>query len=269
VDVADSTGKVLVTEGKGKGKVLWKDLAVTATVVSYKKGVITLPPDPRLSDGKTGHLVITVPSHPGIQTELDIPLRYNYAFLANYSGASGSNGSDGTNGSSGSNGSPGSIDPDNPSPGGNGGDGGNGTDGGNGSDGSDGPPVTVVATLRSGDHPLLQIGITSPAHKREHFYLIDPQGGSLTINDNGGSGGSAGRGGSGGSGGSGGFGIPSGSNGNSGRSGSDGRAGSDGRGGTITLTYDPSVKAYLSAIHLANSGGPPPSLIEAPVASLW
>jgi hypothetical protein len=34
VDVTDSTGTVLVTEGKGKGKVLWKDLTVTPTVVT-------------------------------------------------------------------------------------------------------------------------------------------------------------------------------------------------------------------------------------------
>jgi hypothetical protein len=72
-------GKILVTEGKGNGKVLWKDLAVAATVVSVdKKGVLTLPRDPRVSDGKTGHVSITVPSHQGVTAELDIPLRYNY-----------------------------------------------------------------------------------------------------------------------------------------------------------------------------------------------
>ena len=69
VEVTDATGKVLVTEGKGKGKVQWKDLVVTPTVVSVnKKGVLSLPRDPRVSDGKTGHITITVPTHPGIQT---------------------------------------------------------------------------------------------------------------------------------------------------------------------------------------------------------
>src|SRR5580704_16639069 len=49
-------GKILVTEGKGKGKVLWKDLAVVTTVVSVnKKGIISLPKDPRISDGKLAH----------------------------------------------------------------------------------------------------------------------------------------------------------------------------------------------------------------------
>ena len=41
-------GKVLVTEGLGKGKVLWKDLTVTPTIVSVdKKGVVSTPHDPR------------------------------------------------------------------------------------------------------------------------------------------------------------------------------------------------------------------------------
>jgi len=44
VEVTGTDGKVLATEGKGKGKVLWKDLAVTASVVSVsKKGVLSLP----------------------------------------------------------------------------------------------------------------------------------------------------------------------------------------------------------------------------------
>jgi len=105
-------GTVLVTEGKGKGKILWKDLAVTATVVSVNsKGVLSLPSDPRLSDGKTGHVTITVPSHPDLKADLDIPLRYNYAFAARYSGFDGSKGIDGTAGIDGTSGSIGSFDP--------------------------------------------------------------------------------------------------------------------------------------------------------------
>src|SRR5271169_4250560 len=46
-------GKVLVTEGQGKGKVLWSDLVVTPTVVTAdKKGNVSLAHDPRKSDGK-------------------------------------------------------------------------------------------------------------------------------------------------------------------------------------------------------------------------
>jgi len=98
---------------------------------------------------------------------------------------------------------------------------------------------------------------------------VDPVGGSLTVKADGGAGGSGGRGGRGGSGGAGGSGSPSGSNGMSGSDGRNGSDGSPGRGGSITVTYDPQVKPYLSVIHLSNKGGPAPVFKEAPVAALW
>src|ERR1019366_6561983 len=50
-------GKILQTEGAGQGKVMWKDLQVTATIVTVnQKGVLTLPRDPRISDGKVPHV---------------------------------------------------------------------------------------------------------------------------------------------------------------------------------------------------------------------
>lgn len=268
VNFTASDGKTYVTEGKGGGKVMWKDLVVTASVVSAnKKGVLKLPYDPRVSDGKTGHVMITAPSHPELHAEMDIPLRYNVSFKADYSGAKGSDGLNGQDGQNGSDGSMGSTDPNNPSPGGNGGD---GTDGGNGEDGGaggDASPVQVQVTLRQGAHPLLQASVSAPGHKT-HYYLIDPQGGSLNISAEGGAGGSGGRGGRGGSGGAGGIGTP---NGSSGRSGSDGRAGFDGssgRDGKITVIYDPQVQPYLSLIHLARSSVTP-VWTQAPVAPLW
>lgn len=261
-------GKILVTEGQGKGKVLWSDLTVTPSVVTVNnKGVLTLAHDPRVSDGKTAHVSITVPSHPDLHADLDIPITYDYNFIANFSGAPGQDGSNGTDGMAGSSGSNGSTDPNNPSAGG---DGGNGTDGSNGGDGGNGgnaPPVQVRVTLRPGTHPLLQASVS--AANKTRLYLVDPTGGALTVKADGGPGGSGGRGGRGGAGGSGGSGTPS---GNSGRSGSDGRNGSDGspgRAGSITVTYDPQVKPYLNSIHLENKGGPAPVFNEAPVAPLW
>jgi len=91
--ITDADGKVLQTEGAGQGKVLWSDLKVTASVVTAnKKGVVSLPRDPRVSDGKMPHVTITVPSHPDIRAELDIPVRYDYNFISNFSGSSGSDG---------------------------------------------------------------------------------------------------------------------------------------------------------------------------------
>lgn len=269
VEVTGTDGKVLTTEGKGRGKVLWKDLTVTPSVVSAnKKGVLSLPRDPRISDGKTGHVNITVPSHPGIQTALDIPLRYDYKFTANFAGPSGFNGADGTNGSDGIDGSPGSVDPNNPSAGGNGSNGGNGSDGSNGGDGGDGPAVFVRVTLRPGTHPLLQAGVSTKGGK-ERFFLIDPHGGSLTVSSNGGDGGNGGKGGRGGRGGSGGIGTPNGSSGSNGSDGQDGRNGSPGRGGSITVTYDPRAKPYLGIVHFNNGDGPAPVFQKQTVASLW
>jgi hypothetical protein len=264
-------GTVLVTEGQGKGKVLWKDLTVTASVVSVnKKGVVSLPRDPRISDGKMGHVTITVPSHPNLRAELDVPLRYDYNFVANFSGSNGSSGLNGTDGTDGISGSMGSTDPNTPSAGGDGSNGGNGSDGQDGSSGGDAPPVQVRMTLRPGSHPLLQVGVSaSGSSRKERFYLVDPQGGSLTVKSDGGSGGSGGKGGRGGRGGSGGIGTPSGRNGSDGSSGRDGSDGRPGDAGSITVIYDPQAKAFLTTIHLSNPGGPAPVFKEEAVAPLW
>jgi hypothetical protein len=269
VVVTEPDGKILQTEGAGKGKVLWKDLTVTATVATVnQKGIVSLPKDPRISDGKLAHVTITVPSHPDVHpADLDIPVRYNYAFISNFSGSSGSSGMNGTDGMAGSSGSPGSTDPNNPSAGGNGGNGTNGSDGGDGGPGGDAPPVEVRIALRAGTHPLLQVGVSALGHQK--LYLVDPQGGSLTVRADGGAGGSGGRGGRGGQGGSGGIGSPSGSSGSSGSDGRNGFDGSPGRGGSITVTYDPPAKPFLATIHLSNVGGPKPVFNEAPVAPLW
>ena len=265
VTLLQPDGTVLTTTGAGKGKVRWSDLVVAATTVSVnKKGVVSLAHDPRVSDGKMGHVTITVPSHPELHVDLDVPVRYDYAFAANFSGSNGTNGLNGTDGTSGSNGSMGSMDPNNPSAGGDGGNGTDGGDGGNGSDGGDGPNVQVFLRLRSGTKPLLQASVQAAGHK-QWFYLVDPQGGSLTVSSAGGSGGAAGKGGRGGSGGSGGMGSPPGNSGMAGHDGLDGHAGSDGSPGTITVTYDPSAQPYLSALHVSKSA----SLKEAPVQALW
>lgn len=213
------------------------------------------------------HVDITAPSQATLHASLDIPLRYDYPFTSTFGGASGTNGTDGVRGIDGISGTPGSMDPNNPCPGGDGSNGTNGTDGTNGGDGSDGPPVQVRVALRSGTHPLLQIGVSAPGHK-DRFYLVDPQGGSLTVRSNGGDGGKGGQGGQGGRGGSGGIGTPNGRDGSSGMNGSDGRNGSPGNPGEIAITYDPQAKPYLAAIHLPNQN-PKPIFNEQPVAPLW
>jgi hypothetical protein len=261
-------GKVLVTEGEGQGKVMWKDLNITASVVTAnQKGIVSLSKDPRISDGKLAHVTITVPSHPDLRADLDIPVRYDLNYVSNFPGSNGSNGFDGSSGTDGMSGRMGSIDPNNPSPGGDGSNGTDGSDGQNGGSGGDAPPVQVRVALQSGSHPLLQVEVSAAAHKK--LYLVDPQGGSLTVKAEGGPGGSGGKGGRGGRGGSGGSGTPNGNSGRDGSNGHDGWDGSPGKGGSITVTYDPQAKPFLTAIHLSNQGGPPPVFKEEPVSPLW
>jgi hypothetical protein len=107
VTITEPDDKILRSEGQGGGKVQWKDLAVTPTIVqANQKGVVSLSRDPRISDGKTGHLIVTVPSHPDLRAELDIPFRYDVPFVSNFSGSPGMDGSNGLDGTSGIGGSP-------------------------------------------------------------------------------------------------------------------------------------------------------------------
>ncbi|HWZ99878.1 MAG TPA: hypothetical protein VN025_19125 [Candidatus Dormibacteraeota bacterium] len=264
----EPNGKVLITEGKGGGKIMWKDLTVAGAVVDVNtKGIVSLRADPRYSDGKTGHVTITAPSHPNLRADLDIPFRYDVAFTANFSGTPGASGTSGMDGTNGTSGSSGSMDPNNPSPGGDGGNGTDGSDGGDGGPGGNAPNVLVRATVRPGNHPMLEVSVSAAGDER--FFLIDTQGGSLLVKADGGAGGSGGRGGRGGSGGSGGMGTPSGNSGMSGHDGRNGFDGSPGKAGSIRVAYDPQVKPFLSVIHLSNKGGPGPTFQEEPVAELW
>lgn len=267
VSLTQPDGTVLLTEGEGRGKVLWKDLDLTASVVTVdKKGTVSLPRDPRISQGKVAHVSATVPSHPDLHAELDIAVAYDHAFSAIFVGPSGGNGMDGTSGLDGMDGSVGSADPANPVAGGDGTDGSRGSDGSNGSDGDDGPPVEVRVALKPGSPLLLQVSTSAQGH--EELFLVNPNGGSLTVRSDGGAGGSGGKGGRGGRGGRGGFGSPSGRNGSDGSDGQDGLHGSPGRSGAITLIYDPAAKPYLGAVRLPNKN-PAPVFREAPVPSLW
>lgn len=268
VVVTQPGGNVLQTEGQGGGKVLWQDLKVTPTVVTVNdKGIVSLSKDPRLSEGTLPHVTITVPSHPDVKAEIDIPVRYNYNFTSNFAGAAGGAGISGFNGTDGSSGSTGSFDPSNPSPGGNGTNGSDGSAGQDGSAGGNAPAVQIRVALKPGSRPLLQVAVSAAG--REKLYLIDPQGGSLTVKALGGPGGSGGKGGRGGRGGSGGVGIPPGTSGLNGSDGRNGWDGPPGQGGSITVTYDPQAKPFLAIIHLANGNGPPPIFNEQPVPPLW
>ena len=274
VITATVNDKPLATVGAGQGTVLFDSFTYEARIASVTKdGVVSLPADPRLSDGLMPHLRIVPIGHPGIAAELDVPVRYDLRFVADFSGRPGSHGSSGFDGLSGSDGSSGSVDAS-----GNMGPGGNGTDGGNGSDGSDGgpgqrgPDVQVWVTLRNGAQPLLQVRATGSG--REQLFLVDPAGGALEVDANGGPGGSGGSGGRGGRGGSGGSGFPPGISGQSGRDGFDGHPGAPGAAGTITAYIDPAAEPYANRLHWSNHDGAgrpgaSPQITLQPVPAIW
>ncbi len=266
-------GKSYVTEGAGHGNVLFDSFKIDAQVVTVKgAGVVSLPADPRLSEGRGAHLSISANGHPDAVAELDVPVRYDVAYDANLSGRAGAAGTPGFDGTDGMPGSSGSIDPSNPSAGGDGGNGGNGGDGGDGGPGEPGPAVQVWLTLRAGTPALIQARVQ--AGPQDRLYLIDPAGGALAIEANGGAGGSGGRGGRGGAGGSGGSGSPSGASGMNGSDGRDGSDGAAGAAGTIRVTVDPLAQSFLEQVHLMNRSGagrpgPAPTISVEPVAPLW
>ncbi len=268
-----SDGKQLVTVGPGHGKVLFDSFTFDATVVSVnKKGIVSLPSDPRLSEGVVPHIRIVAIGHPDIVAELDIPVRYDAAFAAHFSGGEGSKGFDGSNGFDGSAGSNGSIDLTNPSAGGNGTNGTSGGDGENGGPGQPGEAVHIWVTVTKDASPLLQVRAASSKH--EQYYLVDPNGGTLAVDANGGPGGRGGSGGKGGRGGAGGTGFPSGQSGLDGQNGFDGHAGSDGAAGTFTVSVDPAAQPFLDRLHFSNrSGGgrpgPAPKIVIEAVPPIW
>jgi hypothetical protein len=268
-----SDAKHFVTVGAGHGNVLFDSFTFTATTVTVsKKGAVTLPADPRVSEGATPHILITVVGHPDVTTDLSIPIRYDVAFVANFAGKQGFRGINGLDGQAGSSGTDGSSDLSNPSAGGRGGDGSNGEDGRDGDSGEPGEAVHVWMTLKGGNHPLLQVRAASKTHTQ--LFLIDPNGGSLTVNASGGAGGAGGSGGRGGQGGSGGNGFPPGFSGQNGRDGSDGRSGADGAAGTIVVSVDSQVQTYLNKLELINktgggAPGPKPEIRIEAVEPLW
>ena len=283
----DPKGERFVTAGAGGGKVLLDSYVIEASLVTIdKNGKVALPADPSLSEGKEGHLRVTLVGHPDVATQLDIPVRYDIAYLANFSGADGLSGVDGFPGLDGSAGADAPLPMVDPvtgqtgtqGSGGRGSDGGNGGDGSNGQDGSPGAAVHIWVRLAAaaGDasaaSPLLQVKVSAGA--RQNLFLIDPHGGSLKVSANGGQGGRGGAGGRGGRGGSGGNGFPPGFSGLDGRPGADSRPGNAGAAGAITVSVDPAAQPYLSSLSFSNHGGdgrpgPAPKILIEPVPALW
>jgi hypothetical protein len=268
-------GQVLVTEGAGRGKVLWDSYTLEAQGVAIgPDGVVALPSDPRASDGRIALVRARVVGHPEVTTELTIPTRHDVNFVADMSASPGANGHPGADGRQGTNGVDGTVAPSrpDPGPGSNGGNGGNGRDGGNGQAGRAGPALTVWMTLRALPRPLLMVRVADARILQD--FLVDPAGGTLAVSADGGRRGRGGPGGKGGAGGSGGAGNPPGAAGARGLDGRRGLDGLEGAAGTITVYVDPKAEPYLNRLRFSNrtgngTPGTAPGIFVQPMAALW
>lgn len=150
------------TEGAGGGAIMWEDLTIASTIATYNNdGTVSLPVDPRLSDGKTGHVVVTLAFNPNLRAEADVPTRYDLKYFADFNGNRGSSGS-------------------------------NIRGGRDGSQGGNAPDVTIRLVMHPGDRKLIEAAV-QPVGGEETFYLIDPSGGSLSVSADGGPGGAGDR----------------------------------------------------------------------------
>lgn len=275
--VATTTdGRTLATAGTGDGKVLLDSYVFEASVVTVDTdGKVKLPADPRLTEGRTPHVRLHAAGQATPVADLDIPIRYDIAYSATYAGRSGFDGLPGQDGTGGMDGLAGSNDPSLPSPGGNGGNGSDGGNGADGDDGGDGPDVQVTIALAPGSadaHPLLRVHATESG--ADHYFIVDPAGGSLTLVTQGGAAGSGGPGGHGGRAGSGGPGQPSGMSGSAGHDGWSGHDGRAGGAGSVSVAVDPAAARYLDRFHFENRDGrggtgPAPVVTIGPVAAPW
>ncbi|MBK8727430.1 MAG: hypothetical protein IPL96_15675 [Holophagaceae bacterium] len=267
-------GQVLVTEGAGGGTVRWDSYRLVAHDATVQAGgVVALDEDPRAYAARALRVSLTALSNPERRAEVELPVRFDKAFTADFSGAPGRPGFPGSAGNAGAMGIDGSLDRSNPTQGVEGGPGWEGTPGGRGGDGADGADLQVHATLHPGPGPLLQVRVTAGGTAR--YFLVDPKGGSLLIRSDGGTPGAGGKGGKGGAGGIGGLGVPQGRPGPAGSDGRAGARGSGGSGGRITVWLDPSAQPYAQVLRFSNQGrsgghdGPPVVIREAVVPPLW
>jgi len=154
---------------------------------SYKNGKFTIEPDFSKIQDHRAALIVNSLRNTSVSDTFSILLDYRHAYNLQLQGSSGMIGS---SGSAGSPGFPGS----------------DGQNGQNGEFGTDGPDISVWVDLYMDsvlNCNLLYVYAQNLWTGEESRYLINPDGGSLTVTSNGGSGGSGGSGGVGGNGGDG------------------------------------------------------------------
>lgn len=167
-----------------------KNIEILTSGGRWQKGKFRIDPDFLNIENHTARLVIKPVLNPSVSDTFSVFMNYKKHYSLNFNGHSGTWGFSGTSGS-------------------NGGTGCHGGDGGFGQDGESGenaPDIGVWADLYFDsllNCNLLYVYAQNLWSGEEKFLLINPEGGKLEINANGGSGGRGGDGGIGGNGGNG------------------------------------------------------------------
>ncbi|MHB8874695.1 MAG: hypothetical protein ACYC8T_13485 [Myxococcaceae bacterium] len=229
VTVMLENGKRLVSEGKGHGDVAWSNFVVRSDVATLaRRGEVVFAEDPRAYGAGVPVLRVETAGHPNRNTQVEVPVRFDCDYLADFSGRDGANGSHGADG----------HDPTAEQAATAGEPGGDGTPGG-----SSEPVRLTVAVVRTDEGvAYLQVQALGLQSRREHLYLIDTRGGRLTVSARGGAGGSGGHGGEAGAG----KGVAAGGGG----SGANG-----GNGGDIEVVMSDEAAPFEKLIRYELSGG--------------
>ncbi|MFC2137206.1 hypothetical protein ACFLTE_03425 [Bacteroidota bacterium] len=228
----------------------------------FKKGMLCISDNIFDFKGHKVSIYSQLKTNPEITAKYEFLLDYKDHYVKNIYASNGFSGAYGTNGYSGSTGN----------------DGGNGSNGGHGSDGFHGHDISVFVdsyydTILHTN--LLKVRIEDLVTRKRWRYLVNPDGGSITIRSYGGDGGSGGSGGNGGNGGDGYDGAvytitkkindstyvtethrkPGGHGGNGGDGGDGGYGGYGGNGGNIFVFVTPEAMRYDHLIHVESIPG--------------
>ena len=265
-------GRIRVTRSDERRGVAWKHLNVELDEAAVTDGILHLQGDPIDTLGRDIPLEVSLVDNPHVSSSTVLSARYNCSFAVDFAGRDGEKGPNqpfelskaGAHGTSGQNSTINSTTGSYIGRGGNGGVGFDGRDGLSGTGG--GPGGEISASISRFEHPftnqtLLQVVVqgttpSSPNLTTERV-LINPDGGSLTIDIQGGIGGTGGSGETGGNGGRGGLGDPKGLGGRGGNGGDGGIGGNGGTGGSATLVFDMNTRDYVDRIMVDNDGGAP------------
>ena len=230
-------GKEIKTRGLLKGKSPWRDYSISVNGGKYKLGKVTLSEN--FHDFKNEEFTITIRSNKTKTATITKTFKLNYKGyqIARYNGKNGQDGFDGNNGSTGKDGN-----------------GTNGKDGKPAQDGETGKYVIVYAKTEKRDSiDFLKIIVEDVITKIKSRYIVNTNGGKITIDVSGGQGGEGGNGGKGGKGRNQ---SESASAGVGGNGGNGANGGNGGDAGSITLFMDSTTyKNYKEFIILKVDGG--------------